>query len=440
MIDVALNFDQVSRIYPRDISDIPSAILREMFLPRSLLKTPTPDSFFALRDINFSLCKGQKLGVIGAHRSGKTILAELASGILQPTGGRVTAQGARLLISRPTAGFKMTLTSIENLRLRASLAGLHGELLDTVLDKTLSCCEVGDLEARTPMGNLSPYIVKQLGLTLLIEIPTDILIVDEISNAGIGVARSLTRELLKKKIDASTALVISSDPNFMQEVVEDALVLHHGRLYGPFSTKKAIEFHNQLSQDVTLFSDFGNESSIVEGHNSDDQANGGDTKIHLKKTASLQPQPSWKILSINVDGSEFKRNHYSLIRRPGESIDVEVELISLCKQIYSGGEFILHGGNSRLEIGRHLIETADMSIEAQQKYHLRFSLTIPDYQEDSYGLTFSPRGQKINSALDSRMKILIFGVAKKHLSLINRELDIHNQSLKRKINDASINT
>lgn len=247
--DIALELDKVSRLYPRDISDTPSAILREMLLPRRLLNTPGSDSFFALRDITLRLRKGQKLGVIGAHRSGKSTLAGIASGLLLPTSGSVSAQGTRLLISRPTAGIKPTLTSVENLRLRASLAGLHGEQIDAVLDRTLSRCGLDGADARIPMGNLSPYVVKQIGLTMLLELPADIVVVDEISGAGIGDARWQTRGLLKEKIGASTALVISSDFRFIQEVVEEAVLLHHGMLYGPFSIEKAIDFFNELPEE-----------------------------------------------------------------------------------------------------------------------------------------------------------------------------------------------
>lgn len=426
--EIVLALDQVSRLYPRDISDTPSAILREMLLPRRLLNTPGPDSFFALRDVSLRLRKGQKLGVIGAHRSGKTSLAGIASGVLQPTSGNVSAHGSRLLISRPTAGFKPTLTSIENLRLRASLAGLHGKRLDAVLDRTLSRCGVDGADARIPMGNLSPYVVKQLGLTLLLELPADILVVDEISSAGIGDARWLTRGLLHEKIDASTALVISSDFSFIQEVVEEAVLLHQGKLYGPFSVENALDYYSRLPDESVPFGDIANDPSIEEDHDSYGEVDDDGIKLQQRKSKFFHP-PTWKVLRIDIDGSEFKHTHYSLIRHPGESVNVEVEMISSCKQIYSGGVFVLHGGSSGLEVGHYFIKAADMWIEAQQKYLLRFTLRIPDWQEDFYGLTFCPQDQERNFPLDYRMKILILGVAQKHSRVTSRELEIHNYSL-----------
>ncbi|HCY14483.1 MAG: hypothetical protein A2Z93_08525 [Curvibacter sp. GWA2_64_110] len=452
--NIVLELDQASRLYPRDISDTPSAILREMLLPGRLLNTPGPDSFFALRGVSLRLRKGQKLGVIGAHRSGKTSLAGIASGVLQPTSGNVSAQGSRLLISRPTAGFKPTLTSIENLRLRASLAGLHGELLDAVLDRTLSRCGVDYPEARIPMGNLSPYVVKQLGLTLLLELPADILVVDGISSAGIGDARWLTRGLLQEKIDASTALIISSDFSFIQEVAEEAVLLHHGRLYGPFSVEKAIDHFNELPQEDVLcglpdsahdpqtpptivgqpYSDLSADQSLDDDpdpYDHTDSEADDEASSSLAGKGKSRNRPSWEVLGITVDGEEYRHSQRSLIRRPGDKLSVSVEMISLRNQKFSGGRFSLFGGNSGLEVGVFCYELEEMEIHANQRHVLSFDLTIPDWHEDYYGLAFCPTHSSAYLLPKHRMKILIFGVGEKNAVRRTNALQIGNSRFNR---------
>lgn len=453
--DIVLDLDQVSRLYPRDISDTPSAILREMLLPRRLLNTPGPDSFFALRDVSLRLRKGQKLGVIGAHRSGKTSLAGIASGVLQPTSGSVSAQGSRLLISRPTAGFKPTLTSIENLRLRASLAGLHGELLNAVLDRTLSRCGVDGAHARTPMGNLSPYVVKQLGLTLLLELPSDILVVDGISSAGIGDVRWQTRRLLQEKIDASTALVISSDFGFIQEVAEDAVLLHHGRLYGPFGVEEAIDHFNELPLEDVLcdhpdsahdpqtppiiasqpYSSPPADQSLDDDPDPYDHT---DSEIDDESSSSLtgksksRNRPSWEVLGITVDGEEYRHSQLSLMRQFGDKLTVSVEMISLRSQKFSGGRFSLFGGNSGLEVGVFCYGLEELEVHTNQRYLLSFDLTISDWREDYYGLAFSPTHGNAYILPKDRMKILIFGVGEKNAVRRTNALQIGNNRFNRK--------
>lgn len=436
-IDIALDLDQVSRLYPRDISDAPSAILREMLLPSWLLSVPGPTSFFALRDISLRLRKGQKLGVIGTHRSGKTSLAGIASGVLRPTGGSVTAPGSRLLISRPTAGFKPTLTSLENLRLRARLAGLHGELLDAVLNRTLSHCGMDYAEAQTPMGNLSPHLVKQLGLTLLLGLPADILVVDEISSAGAGDARWVTRGLLQEKIDSSTALVISSDFNFIQEVAEESALLHHGRLYGPFSVEQAIEHFNKLPEEdftpatiTTEYdpltppkaSDFSSGKIIIGSSNDSafDELNGtsldedaqeegpAKSKLEIKKLWT----PIAELIKISVDGDSYSHTKYSLIRNTSDTLNLELVLLFKKDCTLSDFTFCLHP-----EFGEELAQTR---VPLSQKvfldrtvYTFNLNLEIPDIPANSYGLSVTPVEAGNKEALKDRIKVLKFGIGGK---------------------------
>jgi ABC-type polysaccharide/polyol phosphate transport system ATPase subunit len=457
--DVILSVNQVSRSYPRDILHAPSAILREMLWPLSLLQAPKPDSFFALRDVSLRLSKGQKLGVIGTHRSGKSTLAGIASGLLQPTCGSAVAHGTRLLINRPTAGFKPTLTTIENLSTRANLAGLHGELLDAVLEKTLSNCGVGYLQACTPMGNVSPYIVKQLGLTLLLMLPADILIVDETNSAGIGDARWATRGLLQEKINSSTSLVISSDLNFISDVAEHAVLLHHGRLYGPFGLEQAIDYFNQLP-DEDYFSDLPNalynsmqpptlssqantslpatgrlidESSGIYESTVDDE----DIELNLDKFTHNNTPP-WKILNIRVDGEDFRYTQFSLLRRPGDLLNVSVEMVSLRNQTFKGGIFSLFSGKSGLEVGQYCFESEETPITINQKRILYFQLKIPDWQENFYGLTFSPKYMKKYFSIENRMKILIFGTGENNRTYQTRILEISKNSFNKKNENDSI--
>jgi ABC-type polysaccharide/polyol phosphate transport system ATPase subunit len=453
--DIVLELDQVSRLYPRDISDTPSAILREMLLPRRFLNTRGPESFFALRDLSLRLHKGHKLGVIGSHLSGKTSLAGIASGIFQPTSGNVSAQGSRLLISRPTAGFKPTLTLIENLRLRARLAGLHSEFLDGVLDRTLSRFGVNRVEAQTPIGNFSPYVVKQLGLTLLLELPADILVVDEVSSAGVGDARWLTRELLQEKIGATTALVISSDFNFIQEVAKEAVLLHHGRLYGPFSVEEAIDHFNELPlEDVLsglpdsphdpqtpptvtsqlhsslLTADLSLDDDLDHYDHADSEIDDESPSSLTEKSKSRNSR-SWDVLGITVDTEEYRHSQLSLIRRPGDKLSVSLEMISLCSQKFSGGRFSLFGGNSGLEVGVFCYESEEIEVHTNQTFILSFDLMVPDWHEDYYGLAFCPTQDSPYLFVKNRIKILIYGVGEKNSARRTNDLQIGNSRFNR---------
>jgi hypothetical protein len=309
------------------------------------------------------------------------------------------------------------------------------------------------------MGNLSPHIVKQLGFTLLLELQADLLVIDETTSAGIGDERLATRAQLQEKIELSTSLIFSSDFNLIREVTNESLVLHYGRLYGPFNVEQAIDHFHQLPREdlsdkqlnyifdpnrpPTLSRQSLSQFEVGERLEEDGGFPFEDIESGLPSHTSERTRfisgPSWSLLSIRVDGNEYNHANHSLLRRPNDSINICVEMVSNKEQAYSGGVFSLHGGNTGLEIGRYVQESSDILIGAQQKYILEFKLTISDFQEDFFGLTFCPHYRKKHVSLGDRMKILIVGVGHKHKTQLSRTLEIHNYTFKRKVKNASIN-
>lgn len=415
--DTVLSLQNVSRAYPRDISDTPSAMLREMFLPRALLKHAGPEEFFALRDINLNLKKGQKLGIVGAHRSGKSTLAGIASGVLLPTAGRVTAHGSRLLISRPTAGFKPTLTIMENLAFRAALAGLCGRELTEIIDIALSRCGVSHVEAKTPIGNISPYLVKQLGMTLLLEMPADILIVDELSGVGVGGARWETRGNLLRRIENGTALTISADPAFLEEATEECLLLFNGELSGPFKTSDAIAKYNSIIDETDeeqaslgrsridplsfVDEDSGLPTELVENESMNSAAE--------KRNLKMEWQPIARIVNIFVDDTPYNHNKVSLIRKAGDSLNIKVDILFAKSTDSCGYALALHP-----ESGNQMADTTinwpSRSFQRGHIYSLYFNFLIPDVPNNSYGVSITPNENHDCLYPKNRLKVLKFGL------------------------------
>ncbi len=422
-----LRLQAVSRAYPRDIADAPMAILREMFLPTARIGADDPRVFLALREIDLCLARGQRLGVLGVHRSGKSSLAGIASGVLAPTGGRVLARAQRLLLSRPTAGFKPTLTALENLRLRAMLGGMRGRALEAALETTLERCGVARAQASRPVGNLSAHVVKQLALVLLLQVPAEILVVDDVTGAGIGDARWETRHLLQQRIRAATALVVGADAAFLQDVLEHAVLLHGGRLYGPFPLDQAFEHFSRLPDEgaepearydpmrppcVRAGAQRGPEQAFDDGLY--DEVEEADAQPEIADDAQPPAPPKraggdWRLVRIEVDGEEFVHARASLIRRPGQSMRVRLDVEAERDARFAGGRFVLYGGGSGLELGHHVCAIDALDLARGQRGRLCFDLTVPDWQEDFYGLAFSP-----GEGRQQLLKILIVGTAQRH--------------------------
>jgi ABC-type polysaccharide/polyol phosphate transport system ATPase subunit len=452
-----VRLEDVGRVYPRDVADMPSAVIREMLRPlRSLAQCP-PRHFHALRGVDLSIATGERCGVLGAHRSGKSTLAGVVAGLLRPTTGTVTSSARRNLVARPGAGFKPGLSVLENLSLRAILHGMTGDELAAIVDRTLQSCGMSVQQARTGVGNLSPMVVKRLAITLLIELPADLVVVDEVTGGGTGEARWEMRARIQDKVQAVAAMVVTADTSFVRDTVERAWVLHQGRLYGPFPVEEAIEAFSELppelaaeapgqgafdpmrppraAQGAVSMSPVGEDDGDLEGR-AEDESEAAVTEDQPMRgkppTAPLRPA------LIRVDGEEFRHARFSLIRPPGSMMRIELELACLMDHEFTGGMFSLHGGNSGTEVGRLAYPHETVPLRAGEKVRFSFEFVVPDWDEDFYGLSFCPQTRGKHFAPEHRLKLLIYGVGRKHEGRKDRVLDIRNGSFERTPDHASI--
>ena len=96
---------------------------------------------YALRDINLSIYKGQKIGIIGRNGSGKTTLLKLICQALEPTSGKVSVSGNIQALLNIGLGFHMEDTGYKNIQTSLSCNGLFGKKLKTCIDDIKDFCE-----------------------------------------------------------------------------------------------------------------------------------------------------------------------------------------------------------------------------------------------------------------------------------------------------------
>lgn len=234
-----LKLHGVGRGFPEDVGESAAAIWREMLLPRRWLPRAGAHGRPALEGVDLVVPAGQCIGVLGAHRSGKSTLAAIAAGVLAPTAGRVMRPRRCVLVARPTAGFKPGLTVRENLKLLGMLHGLAGEPLTHLLDEVLARAGVSRPQAEAATGNLSPHVVRPLALGLLIALPADLLVVDGVSAAGAGDTRRAMHGQLRERLSRGTSLVLSADALFLRAVASRIHLLDGGHLAGPLGVDEA---------------------------------------------------------------------------------------------------------------------------------------------------------------------------------------------------------
>ncbi|MGA1997893.1 MAG: ABC transporter ATP-binding protein, partial [Bryobacteraceae bacterium] len=127
------------RLYRR-----PADRLREMVPGSGTLHT----DFWALRDISFSLEKGETLGLVGPNGCGKSTLLQIVSGILQPTSGRVVTRGRVAALLELGAGFNPEFSGRENVYLNGEIMGLSRAEIAKAMPSIEEFAEIGEFIER----------------------------------------------------------------------------------------------------------------------------------------------------------------------------------------------------------------------------------------------------------------------------------------------------
>ena len=132
------------------------------------------DEFWALRDVDFQIKKGERLGVLGLNGSGKSTLLKVVSGVLKPTVGSVQTRGVLAPLLELGAGFHSEYTGRENIYLYGAVLGYSKEFLDEKFDEIVDFSGLGEF-IEVPIKNYSSGMKSRLGFSIATIVEPDIL-------------------------------------------------------------------------------------------------------------------------------------------------------------------------------------------------------------------------------------------------------------------------
>lgn len=143
----------------------------------------TGEKYWALKDVNFTLRRGQCLGLIGNNGAGKSTLLKLLAGALTPSSGKVSYSGRMTAILELGAGFHPEFSGKENLYFGGSLIGLDAERIAALLPSISEFSELGEALNR-PVKTYSSGMLVRLAFSLVTAVEPDVLIIDEALAVG----------------------------------------------------------------------------------------------------------------------------------------------------------------------------------------------------------------------------------------------------------------
>lgn len=140
-------------------------------------------AFWALRDINFSVADGERVGIIGRNGAGKSTLLKILSRVIAPSSGRAEIRGRVASLLEVGTGFNPRLPGRENIYLNASLLGLSRKEAGERLEEIISFAELGRF-IDEPVKVYSTGMRARLGFAIAAHIEPDVLMLDEVLSVG----------------------------------------------------------------------------------------------------------------------------------------------------------------------------------------------------------------------------------------------------------------
>ena len=184
--------------------------------------------FFALREINLEVKKGESWGIIGTNGSGKSTLLKLICGILKPYKGSIAIHGTIAPLIELGAGFDNELTAKENIYLNGAVLGHSRKYMREFFNEIVDFAELWEF-LDMPIKNYSSGMAARLGFSIATVVRPEILIVDEVLSVGDYAFQKKCERRMKEMLEEGTTLLyVSHSIDSVKELCNHVLWLDKG--------------------------------------------------------------------------------------------------------------------------------------------------------------------------------------------------------------------
>jgi len=198
--------------------------------------------FWALREVSFTVQRGQTIGVIGRNGSGKSTLLKILCGTLAPTTGTLAVQGRVAALLELGTGFNPEFTGRENVHLNAAILGLDDAEIEHYLPEILAFADIGEFIDQ-PVKTYSSGMAVRLAFAVAAHVRADILVIDEALAVGDAFFVQKCMRFLRGFQERGTLFFVSHDTGAVINLCDWVLWLDHGRLHEAGPAKEICEHY-----------------------------------------------------------------------------------------------------------------------------------------------------------------------------------------------------
>ena len=199
------------------------------------------EPFWALRDLDLEVGRGEMVGIIGRNGAGKSTLLKLLSRITEPSGGSIRLRGRVASLLEVGTGFHPELTGRENIFLNGAILGMSRREIKSRFDEIVDFSEVEKF-LDTPVKRYSSGMYVRLAFAVAAHLEPEILIVDEVLAVGDA---EFQKKCIGKMEDASarqgrTVLLVSHQMPTIQNLCSRCVLMDRGRIVADGATSEVV--------------------------------------------------------------------------------------------------------------------------------------------------------------------------------------------------------
>ena len=188
------------------------------------------EEFWALKDVSFTVNRGEVFGLMGLNGAGKSTLLKIIAGVFKPTLGTVTINGDISPLLELGTGFDPEFSARDNVYMNGAMYGYSPKHMETKYDEIMDFAELWDFEG-VALKNYSSGMTGRLGFAVATSVKPDILIVDEILGVGDFKFQSKCEQRIRDMItDGVTVLLVTHDISVIRAMCSRAVLLEKGEL------------------------------------------------------------------------------------------------------------------------------------------------------------------------------------------------------------------
>lgn len=377
----------------------------DMFTGRQIVQGDEVEEFWALKDINFEVHQGDRIGIIGRNGAGKSTLLKVLSRITEPTRGRVTLNGRVASLLEVGTGFHPELSGRENIYLNGAILGMTRMEIQQKFDEIVDFAEVEKF-LDTPVKRYSSGMYVRLAFAVAAHLEPEILLVDEVLAVGdVAFQKKCLGKMEDIASQGRTVLFVSHNLGSIRSLCDAGILLVDGT-----ST-----FYSNINNCIEEYS-----NSFINGINQ---------KVKYIKQI-LNINLPIEILSVKID----QMNNFLGTFDTCQPIIITMEYLVRRRMVGSIVHIKIRNSNNDIFWSFDTDKSSEL-IENREPGHYRSEIIIPKYllKPDSYSLRFGSGIANSNSIEDVKENIIfstdILSEDSSHKSYSNRRDGVVGQAL-----------